>query len=164
MRPLARVPVRHRVVAAFALGSVAVSAVVAVATWNLTTGYMLQQREQSVGRQTLVNARLLDTRLTSGSSDLGALLTGLASSPGAAIFVRQPDGWIAGGTATDNIDVADMPPALIAAADRGDIARQRLRSAARRWSWWQCSCPTPGPRTSRCSRCATWTGSSGSSA
>lgn len=127
MRPLARVPVRHRVVAAFALGSVAVSAVVAVATWNLTTGYMLQQREQSVSRQTLVNARLLDTRLTSGSSDLGALLTGLASSPGAAIFVRQPNGWIAGGTATDNIDVADMPPALIAAADRGDIARQRLR-------------------------------------
>jgi len=127
MRPLARVPVRHRVVAAFALGSVAVSAVVAVATWNLTTGYMLQQREQSVSRQALVNARLLDTRLTSGSSDLGALLTGLASSPGAAIFVRQPDGWISGGTATDNIDVADMPPALIAAADRGDIARQRQR-------------------------------------
>jgi two-component system sensor histidine kinase MtrB len=125
--PLGRVPVRHRVVAAFALGSVAVSAVVAVATWNLATGYMLQQREQSVSRQALVNARLVDTRLASGSSDLGALLTGLASSPEAAIFVRQPDGWIAGGTATDNIDIADMPPALIAAADRGDIARQRLR-------------------------------------
>jgi two-component system, OmpR family, sensor histidine kinase MtrB len=98
-----------------------------VATWNLTTEYMLQQRELSVSRQALVNARLVDTRLASGSSDLGALLTGLASSPEAAIFVRQPDGWIAGGTATDNIDVADMPPALIAAADRGDIARQRLR-------------------------------------
>ena len=127
MRPLGRVPVRHRVIAAFALGSVAVSAVVAVVTWNLTTGYMLQQREQSVSRQALVNARLVDTRLASDSSDLGALLTGLASSPEAAIFVRQPDGWISGGTATDNIDVADMPPALIAAADRGDIARQRLR-------------------------------------
>ena len=127
MIPLGRVPVRHRVVAAFALGSVAVSALVAVATWNLSTGYMLQQREQSVSRQALVNARLVDTRLASGSSDLGALLTGLASSPEAAIFVRQPDGWIAGGTATDNIDIADMPPALIAAADRGDIARQRLR-------------------------------------
>lgn len=127
MRPLGRVPVRHRVIAAFALGSVAVSAVVAVVTWNLTTGYMLQQREQSVSRQALVNARLVDTRLASGSSDLGALLTGLASSPEAAIFVRQPDGWISGGTATDNIDVADMPTALIAAADRGDIARQRLR-------------------------------------
>jgi two-component system, OmpR family, sensor histidine kinase MtrB len=121
------VPVRHRVIAAFALGSVAVSAVVAVVTWNLTTGYMLQQREQSVSRQALVNARLVDARLASGSSDLGALLTGLASPPEAAIFVRQPDGWISGGTATDNIDVADMPPALIAAADRGDIARQRLR-------------------------------------
>ena len=120
-------PVRHRVIAAFALGSVAVSAVVAVVTWNLTTGYMLQQREQSVTRQALVNARLVDARLASGSSDLGALLTGLASSPEAAIFVRQPDGWISGGTATDNIDVADMPSGLIDAADRGDIARQRLR-------------------------------------
>jgi two-component system, OmpR family, sensor histidine kinase MtrB len=127
VRPLGRVPVRHRVIAAFALGSVAVSAVVAVATWNLTTGYMLQQREQSVSRQALVNARLVDTRLASGSSDLGALLTGLASSPEAAIFVRQQDGWISGGTATDNIDVGDMPSALIAAAERGDIARQRLR-------------------------------------
>lgn len=127
MRPLGRVPVRHRVIAAFALGSVAVSAVVAVVTWNLTTGYMLQQREQSVTRQALVNARLVDTRLASGSSDLGALLTGLASSPEAAIFVRQPDGWISGGTATDNIDVADMPSGLIDAAGRGDIARQRLR-------------------------------------
>jgi two-component system sensor histidine kinase MtrB len=127
VRPLGRVPVRHRVVAAFALGSVAVSAVVAVVTWNLTTGYMLQQREQSVSRQAVVNARLVDTRLATDSSELGALLTGLASPPEAAIFVRRPDGWISGGTATDNIDVADMPPALIAAADRGDIARQRLR-------------------------------------
>jgi two-component system sensor histidine kinase MtrB len=127
VKPFGWVSVRHRVIAAFALGSVAVSAVVAVVTWNLTTGYMLQQREQSVSRQALVNARLVDDALSPGSTDLGALLTGLASSPEAAIFVRQRDGWISGGTATDNINVGDMPPALIAAADRGDIARQRLR-------------------------------------
>jgi two-component system sensor histidine kinase MtrB len=121
------VSVRDRVIAAFALGSVAVSAVVAAVTWNLTTGYMLQQREQSVSRQAVVNARLVDDVVSRGSSDLGALLTGLASSPEAAIFLRQRDGWISGGTAADNIDVGDMPPALVAAADRGDIARQRLR-------------------------------------
>jgi two-component system, OmpR family, sensor histidine kinase MtrB len=127
VRPLARVPVRNRVIAAFALGSVAVSAVVAIATWNLTTGYMLQQREQSVDRQAIVNARLVDGALSRNATDLGALLTGLASSPEAAIFVRQPDGWISGGTATDNIGPDDMPAALVAAADRGDTARQRLR-------------------------------------
>jgi two-component system sensor histidine kinase MtrB len=127
VRPLGRVPVRHRVIAAFALGSVAVSALVAVATWNLTSGYMLQQREQSVDRQAIVNARLVDGALVRSAPDLGALLTGLASSPEAAIFVRQPDGWISGGTATDNIDPGDMPAALIAAADRGDTARQRVR-------------------------------------
>jgi signal transduction histidine kinase len=121
------VPVRNRVIAAFALGSVAVSAVVSIVTWNLTTSYMLQQRELSVDRQAIVNARLVDGALIRNSTDLGALLTGLASSPEAAIFVRQPDGWISGGTATDNIDPGDMPAALLAAADRGDMARQRLR-------------------------------------
>ncbi len=126
MRPLGRVPVRHRVIAAFALGSVAVSAVVAVVTWNLTTGYMLQQREQSVLRQASVNARLVENSLVRKAPDLGALLTGLASSPEAAIFVRQPDGWTTGGTTTDGIGPDDVPAALLAAAERGDSARQRL--------------------------------------
>jgi two-component system sensor histidine kinase MtrB len=127
MRTLARIPVRTRVIAAFAFGSVAVSAVVAVVTWNLTTGYMMQQREQSVDRQAIVNARLVDGALVRNSTDLAALLTGLASSPEAAIFVRQPDGWISGGTVSDNIGPQDMPAELIAAADRGDTARQRIR-------------------------------------
>jgi signal transduction histidine kinase len=127
MRALARVPVRNRVIAAFALGSVAVSAVVAVVTWNLTTGYMLQQRQVSVDRQAIVNGRLVDAALQRGSGSVGDLLTGLASSPEAAIFVRRPDGWIASGTLSDGIGPADMPAALIAAADRGDVARQRLR-------------------------------------
>jgi signal transduction histidine kinase len=127
MRALARVPVRNRVIAAFALGSVAVSAVVAVVTWNLTTGYMLQQRQVSVDRQAIVNGRLVDAALQRGSGGVGDLLTGLASSPEAAIFVRRPDGWIASGTLSDGIGPADMPAALIAAADRGDVARQRLR-------------------------------------
>jgi two-component system sensor histidine kinase MtrB len=127
MRALARVPVRSRVIAAFVLGSVAVSAVVAAVTWNLTTGYMMQQREQSVDRQAIVNARLVDGALARNSTDLAALLTGLASSPEAAIFVRQRDGWITGGTVSDNIGPADMPTALLAAAGRGDTARQRIR-------------------------------------
>ncbi len=127
MRSLGRVPVRHRVVAAFGLGSVAVSATVALATWNLTSGYMLQQREQSVLRQASVNTRLVENSLTHGSSDLGALLTGLASSPEAAIFVRQPDGWTTGGATTGGVRPDDVPAALLAAAERGDTARQRLQ-------------------------------------
>ena len=127
MRSLGRVPVRHRVAAAFGLGSVAVSAAVALATWNLTSGYMLQQREQSVLRQASVNTRLVENSLTRGSSDLGALLTGLASSPEAAIFVRQPDGWTTGGATTGGVRPEDVPAALLAAAERGDTARQRLR-------------------------------------
>jgi two-component system, OmpR family, sensor histidine kinase MtrB len=132
MRPgrpirLRRIPVRTRIVAAFALGSVAVSSVLAIATWNLTTGYMLQQRQASVVRQASVNARLVDTALAQDPDGLAVLLTGLASSPEAAIFVRQGDSWISGGTATDGINADDLPAELVAAAVRGDIARQRQR-------------------------------------
>ena len=126
MRALARVPVRTRVVATFALGSVAVSALVALATWNLTTGYLTQQREDSVDRQTVVNARLVDDALARDPGDLSPLLTGLASSPDAAIYVRQPRGWTIGGTATNHIRPEHLPPDLVAAAGRGETTRQRV--------------------------------------
>jgi signal transduction histidine kinase len=114
------------VVAAFALGSVVVSAVLALATWNLTTGYMLQQRETSAVRQATVNARLVEASLVRDSAGLGELLTGLAASPESAIFVRDDEGWISSGTQTDGITVEDVPGPLLAAAERGQTARQRL--------------------------------------
>jgi two-component system sensor histidine kinase MtrB len=123
---LRRVPVRTRVVAAFALGSVAVSSVLGLATWNLTTGYMLQQREASVVRQATVNARLVEAELLGGSDGLGELITGLAASPEAAIFVRRRGAWISGGTASDGISPEDMPAPLLAAVRDGNSVRQRL--------------------------------------
>ena len=125
---LGRVPVRGRVVAALTLGAVLVSALVAVVTWRLTTSYLLEQRQDSVVRQAVVNARLVETALLRDSAGLADLLTGLAASPEAAIFVRQPDGgWITSGTATDRIGPQNMPAELVGAVARGDTARQRLR-------------------------------------
>lgn len=124
---LRRIPVRTRVVVAFALGSTVVPALVAVATWNLTTGYMLQQRQTSVVRQATVNVRLVEAALRRNPGSVGDLLTGLAASPEAAIFVRHQNDWISGGTAADGIGPDDVPASLLAAAERGDIARQRLR-------------------------------------
>jgi signal transduction histidine kinase len=119
--------VRTRVVAALALGSVAISALVAIATWNLTTGYMLQQREASVVRQATVNARLVEGALIRDPEGLGTLLTGLASSPEAAILVRHQGIWRTGGTQADGLGPADVPADLLAAAERGETARQRVR-------------------------------------
>lgn len=124
---LRRIPVRARIVAVFALAMTAVSAILAVATWNLTTGYMLQQREDSVVRQASVNARLVDAALVRDSTGLADLLTGLAASPEAAIFVREGDSWISSGTAADGIGAEDLSTDLVAAAGRGETARQRLR-------------------------------------
>jgi two-component system, OmpR family, sensor histidine kinase MtrB len=124
---LSRLPLRTRVVSAFALGSVVVTSVLAVAMWNLTTGYMLQQRETSVVRHASMHVRLVEAELRPGADGLGELLTGLTASPEAAIFVRRDGGWISGGTETDGITAADIPGPLLAAAERGEIARQRLR-------------------------------------
>jgi signal transduction histidine kinase len=124
---LRRIPVRTRIVAALALGSVAISALIAVATWNLSTGYMLQQREASVLRQATVNSRLVEDAVITDPNGLGTLLTGLAASPQAAIFVRYGGRWRTGGTQADNLGPDDVPPALLAASARGEAARQRVR-------------------------------------
>lgn len=124
---LRRVPVRTRVVAALALGSVAISALIAIATWNLTTGYMLQQREASVLRQATVNARLVEEALVRDPRGLGSLLTGLAASPEAAILVRYQGVWRTGGTQVDELGPPDVPAELLAAVERGETARQRVR-------------------------------------
>ena len=122
-----RIPVRTRIVAAFMLASVTVSSVLALATWSLTTGYMLDQRMDSVVRQASVNARLVDAALARDPERLADLITGLAASPEAAIFVRQDDSWISSGTAADGIGADDLPTQLVSVASRGDTARQRLR-------------------------------------
>ena len=124
---LRRIPLRNRIVAALALGSVAISALIAAATWNLTTGYMLQQREASVLRQATVNSRLVEESLMTDPEGVGALLTGLAASPQAAIFVRYGGRWHTGGTQADNLGPGDIPAGLLRAAERGETARQRVR-------------------------------------
>ncbi|MDX3191764.1 ATP-binding protein [Streptomyces sp. MN03-5084-2B] len=118
-----RLSLRWRVAAAFGIGLALVMTVLAIATWNLTTGYMLDQREQSVTRQSEVNVRLVDATLADDSEGLEELLTGLATGPDSSILLSRPAGWLTSGR---QVDPAVVPAGLLDQARRGVSARQRF--------------------------------------
>jgi two-component system, OmpR family, sensor histidine kinase MtrB len=118
-----RLSLRWRVAAAFALGSLLLTAALAAVTWNLASSYMLRQREQSATRQAEVNVRLVDNTLRSSGDGLDELLTGLASGPEASALLSRPDGWMTSGR---QVDPAVLPDELLALASGGVPARQRL--------------------------------------
>ncbi|MFE6612079.1 sensor histidine kinase [Amycolatopsis sp. NPDC057786] len=118
-----RLSLRWRVAAAFGLGLALVMTVLGIATWNLTTGYMLDQREQSTARQSEVNVGLVDKALAEHSDNLDELLTGLASGPDSSILLSRPDGWLTSGR---QIRPEAVPASLLESARDGVAARQRF--------------------------------------
>ena len=118
-----RLSLRWRVSIAFGAGLALVMSALAVATWHLTTGYMLSQREQSATRQAEANVRLITDSLQRQSAGLGDLLTGLATGPDSTILVSRPAGWLTSGRP---IEPAALPDALVDSARRGVPARQRF--------------------------------------
>lgn len=106
-----RLSLRWRVAIAFGLASVAVAGLVAVATWQLATTYMLDQRRQSATLQAQVNVRLVEASSRSGSGSLDELLSGLVVDPGSSILLARPDGLLTG---VRVVDPADLPAQLLA--------------------------------------------------
>lgn len=119
-----RLSLRLRVALAFGLGSVLLTSVLAVAAWNLMSGYMLQQREDSAVRQSNVNVRLVEHAVRARSEGLDELLTGLTTGPDSSILLHQPGRWVTSGR---QVDPGQLPTRFIALAKNGAAAEQRLR-------------------------------------
>ncbi|RDI34394.1 sensor histidine kinase [Lentzea flaviverrucosa] len=120
-----RLSLRWRVAAAFGLGSVLVTSLLAIATWNLASDYMLRQRVQATTRQAEVNLRLVEEAVRSNSDGLTELLTGLTTNPDSTIMLFRGDEVLTSGR---QVDPAVVPPQLIVMARDGTPARQRLRA------------------------------------
>lgn len=106
-----RLSLRWRVAIAFGLVAVAVAGLVAVATWQLATTYMLEQRRQSATLQAQVTVRLVEASSRSGSDGLDELFSGLVVDPGSSILLARPEGLLTGGRA---VDPAVLPAQLLA--------------------------------------------------
>ncbi|SES36426.1 Signal transduction histidine kinase [Lentzea xinjiangensis] len=103
-----RLTLRWRVALAFGSGLLLVTSVLAFATWNLASGYLLRQREACAKRQAEVNVRLVEQSLS--SPGLGELLTGLTTGPDSSILVLSPDGLVSAGR---GVEPAQLPAALV---------------------------------------------------
>lgn len=123
---MARLSLRWRVAAAFGAGSVLLTSMLAVAAWNLVSGYMLDQRQDSAVRQARVNVRLVEQALRTNSEGLDELLTGLSTGPDSSILLHQPGHWVTSGR---QVDLGRLPARFLALAKAGSAVEQRVRVA-----------------------------------
>ncbi|WP_214368640.1 sensor histidine kinase [Pseudonocardia sp. H11422] len=114
---------RWRVAIAFGLVSSAVTGLLAVATWTLVSGYMLEQREESATQQASINVRLIEQSLRAGSIGLEDLLSGFVDDQASTSMLSREDGWLTSGR---QVELDDLSPELLALAHDGAPARQRL--------------------------------------
>ncbi|QFZ24381.1 HAMP domain-containing sensor histidine kinase [Saccharothrix syringae] len=105
------------------VGSLLLTSVLALVVWNLASGYMLRQREQSAVRQAEVDVRLVDESLRAASDGLEELLTGLTAGPDTTILLFRPGQVLTSGR---QVDPAVLPPKLLQLARDGVPAGQRL--------------------------------------
>lgn len=118
-----RLSLRWRVAVVLGIGSLLLTSALAVLVWNLTSGYMLRQREQSAIRQAEVNARLVDQALSTGSDGLEDLLTGLTTGPDSTVLLYRPGQVLTSGR---QVDPRVLPEELVELGRRDTPASQRL--------------------------------------
>lgn len=115
-----------RVAAAFAIGALVLSAALAGITFQLARTYLLRQRDSSVVRQALVNARLVGAALEGSQPEIPRLLTSLERPSGSHPVIYTEGQWFAGSLAVGRDAV---PPALRRETLDGHAARQRFELA-----------------------------------
>ncbi|WP_434446768.1 HAMP domain-containing sensor histidine kinase [Lentzea sp. E54] len=115
---------RWRVAAALGFCSLLITSVLAVATWNFASDYMLRQRVQGATRQAEVNVRLVDEAVRTGSGGLKDLLTGLTTDADSTILLFR-DGTVL--TSGRQVAPDALPSGLLGLARDGVAARQRIR-------------------------------------
>ena len=122
MRLVGRLPLRARVMTWFSLVSLLVAGALALATWYLSTGYMVGQRERSAIAQATGNARLMEAQLRRDPSGLQELMTGLGAEVESAVLLVNGGKWTSGG---NRVDPRRLPAKFLDTVRRGQPAHQR---------------------------------------
>jgi signal transduction histidine kinase len=84
---------RYRIAAAFALGGLVITTVLAITTYGLIDRYLVRQRERTAELQTFLNARAFRDALTGSSEDVPTAIQSLVLPPGTAVVVHRDGTW-----------------------------------------------------------------------
>lgn len=122
MRIKHRLPLRARVMTWFSLVSLVVAGTLALATWYLSTGYMIGQRERSAIAQATGNARLVEAQLRRDASGLPDLMTGLGAEVESAVLLVDGAESSSGG---NRVDPRRLPAKFLDTVRRGRAVHQR---------------------------------------
>ncbi|SHG24023.1 sensor histidine kinase [Geodermatophilus nigrescens] len=117
---------RARVAAAFGLGALLVSAVLAGSTFLLARGYLLDQRESAATAAAFVDADFLRSRLATAGTGVDDVLAEL-STEGGDVVVRRGDSWY---STSLEVGARDVPAGLRAIVESGSAGRERVDSPA----------------------------------
>jgi two-component system, OmpR family, sensor histidine kinase MtrB len=115
---------RGRVVLAFGVGALLVSAIFAVLTYGLTQSYLLAQREQAVVRQVYIDANFLRGRLETAGADMPTVLTASTPSADATVVVSRGGRWYSSSLEAGR---ESLPFELRAEVESGRPASMRTR-------------------------------------
>ncbi|MBK5286913.1 MAG: HAMP domain-containing histidine kinase [Acidimicrobiia bacterium] len=113
---------RLRVVVAFSVGSLVISATIAIATYAICERYLVEQRENALLRQAWSDARIMEQSLA--ADDRPAAISSYETAPGSKALVNVDGAWF--GTSV-GIGRSDIPRSLRTAVAAGAPAHQRIR-------------------------------------
>lgn len=108
---------------AFALGALALSAVLSIVTYQLARTYLLHHRETSVLRQTYANARLVKAVLRTPEPDVPRLLASVELPAGSTAVLLHDGNWFG---ATVTVGPNSIPLDLRRSVMDGAAVRQRF--------------------------------------
>lgn len=112
---------------AFAVGGLALSALLAAITFELSQHYLLSQRQTTATRQTWDNARLVRNGLEAVRPDVSEVLASVQTPTNSASVIEYAGGWFSSSVA---IDRDALPLSLRQMVDAGNPGHQRFTSAS----------------------------------
>jgi len=116
-----RLRLRSRVALAFAAGALLLSVLLVSEIYAVASRYLVDQRDRSAGRQAVVNATLLSTKVTAGT-DPQESLAEIRTGAGVDTLLHYQGGWYSGAV---GLGPDDLPPSLTALVASGEPGFQR---------------------------------------
>ncbi|MGZ8761963.1 MAG: ATP-binding protein [Acidimicrobiia bacterium] len=117
--PTARLGLRARVTAAFAILALVLSVTLAVFSYELTRSFVLSRRNATARQQTYLNARAVRDALLANPADVQGALAQAQTGAESAVVLRVGDAWFGTSVGVGRRDVPASLRSLVASGSAG---------------------------------------------